>query len=76
MVFHMIPGHDWAIDKDETAHGYPPDGFHLEPYAAHNRFGRGSFGTADLGVSHGSGDSTHLTRLRWRPLTGTTLPSA
>ena len=34
------------------------------------------FWNGGFGMSHSGKGSSHLTRLRWRPLTGTTLPSA
>ena len=34
------------------------------------------FWNGEFGMSHSGKGSSHLTRLRWRPLTGTTLPSA
>ena len=36
----------------------------------------GLFWNGGFGMSHSGKGSSHLTRLRWRPLTGTTLPSA
>ena len=66
----QISFRDWmGIGADEYAYVAPDP---LNPEIIWVRL----FWNGGFGMSHSGKGSSHLTRLRWRPLTGTTLPSA